>query len=1053
MDSLFYRDSRLLILVISLILVAGLSSYAVLPRLEDPVLTRRAALVNTLLPGADAERVEALVTEKIEDELQEIEEIKEVRSSSRPNISTIIIELRDDVYEADAVWSRVRDKLGDVTPFLPAEASSPEFDEAEVQAYAYIAAVTWDIESEPKSYAILRRWAKRLEDRFRSIPGTRETKLFGEPAEEFLVELDPRSLVALNLSFEDVARQLRSSDAKVSAGSLNGADNRLLLAVDGELDGKQRIESTPIRVEKGASHIVRIRDIGKVSRAIQEPSSSLAIIDGKPAVVVAVLVRDDFRIDRWHKSAEVALASFTEELPGGLGLAKVFSQNQYVSERLQKLQNNLVLGVLAVVGVVFFMMGWRSALVVGISLPLSALMVLAGMRWLGVPIHQMSITGLIIAMGLLIDNAIVVVDEIRERTVDGDAPVDAVSKSVRHLAIPLAGSTLTTALAFAPIALMPGPAGEFVGAISISVILAIFSSLLLALTVIPALAALLQGTSSHAHDASDRAPSHETGGVNPSPAFWIHGLRSNRMTATYRRTLEFVFRFPVLGIAIGCTFPAIGFILSLQLQEQFFPPADRDQIQIEVEASAQSSMAGTIELTERIRDILNKHAAVDRVHWFVGETAPSFYYNIIPRRRNTPRYAHALVQLADSKQARRVIHQLQATMDKEVPEARILVRQLEQGPPFDAPVEVRIFGPDLNELRLLGEQVRAELAAIPEVIHVRSELSEPSLKIALDVNEANARMAGIQRESLAGQLNSTYDGALGGSVLEATEELPVRVRLAAAQRGKIDELRSFDILPVNATAIDGGESVTGYDGVPLTSLAGIRLQAEFAAIPHFNSQRMNEIQAFIPAGELPSTVLAKFQKRLKSLEWQLPNGYYLEYGGETEKRNDAVGNLVASVGVLIVMMVATLVLSFGSFRMASIIGSVGMLSVGLGLGALYLFGYPFGFMAIVGTMGLAGVAINDSIVVLAAIRSDPAARAGNAVAISAVVVRASRHVLATSLTTIAGFLPLIMGGGGFWPPLAVAIAGGVAGATLLALYFVPAAYRLSMCPRQQAAIG
>lgn len=1037
MDNLFFNNRRLLILLIALITVAGSSSFALLPRLEDPVLTQRAAIINTFLPGADAERVEALVTEKLEEELLEIEEIKEMRSTSRPGVSTISLELRDETVEVDAIWSRIRDRLADAQVELPPGASRPDFEEAEVQAYAYIGAITWDMPHRDASYAILRRWAERLEDRLRRIPGTRETELFGEPQEEFLVELDPQALVTRGLTFQQVAEQLRASDAKVSSGSLDGPQGKLLIEVSGELDSQQRIEETPIQVVADGSQVVRVRDVATVRRAIKEPASSLAIVDGQRAVVVGVLLRDDHRIDYWHDRAMDSLAEFSSELPGGLQFVEVFSQNQYVTQRLQRLLSNLVLGVLAVVVVVLLMMGWRSAVVVGISLPLSAFMVLSGMRALGIPIHQMSVTGLIIALGLLIDNAIVVVDEVRDRLSTGSAASEAVSKSVRHLVIPLAGSTLTTALAFAPIALMPGPAGEFVGAIAISVILAIFSSLLLSMTVIPAIAAMLQSGVERGH----------------SLKFWRQGLRSERITLLYRRTLQLVFRHPIIGVSIGCVLPILGFVQSRHLPEQFFPPADRNQIQIELEGSPQTSLEATTRLAEKVRQIAAEDDSVENVHWFLGETAPSFYYNIIPRRRESSQYAHALVQLCDEADTRRVIHRLQAALDRQVPSSRVLVRQLEQGPPFAAPIEVRVFGPDRERLQELGDLVRRELVSLDDVLHVRSEFSEPLLKLAVDVDETAARLSGIRRESLAAQLQATYDGVVGGSVLESTEELPVRVRIRGDQRPDIRTLRALDLLPTEITAATSGTafvSTSGeYSGIPLTAVAELKLTAEPAAIPHFNARRMNEVQAFIPAGVLPATVQAAFQQRLDSAEWSLPPGYHIEFGGEAEKRDDAVGNLMASVGILAVIMVATLVLSFSSFRMAAVILTVGGLSVGLGLGALYLFGHPFGFMAIVGTMGLAGVAINDSIVVLAAIRENDAARDGDVDAIANVVVRATRHVVATSLTTMAGFFPLILAGGGFWPPLAVAIAGGVAGATLLALYFVPAAYRFLMCPRLQ----
>jgi multidrug efflux pump len=356
-------------------------------------------------------------------------------------------------------------------------------------------------------------------------------------------------------------------------------------------------------------------------------------------------------------------------------------------------------------------------------------------------------------------------------------------------------------------------------------------------------------------------------------------------------------------------------------------------------------------------------------------------------------------------------------------------------------VEVRLFGPDLEELRELGAELRSILVNTPGVIHTRSETDDLLPKIALDIDEENARAAGLDLTEIALQLNASTEGAIGGSIVEATEELPVRVRLGDSNRNDVANLASLNLINSRSLAPDSDL----YRGVPITALGEVKLESEYGSISHLAGRRLNEIQAFIPAGVLPSTVLTAFQDRLAAADFKVPPGYFLRYGGEAAKRDEAISNLMASVGILLVLMIATLVLSFGSFRIAAIVGLVGGLSIGLGMGALWVFGYPFGFTAIVGTMGLMGVAINDTIVVLAAIRSNERASAGDREEMRKVVLQSTRHIISTSLTTMAGFTPLILGGGGFWPPLAVAIAGGVGGATILALYLAPSAYLMLMC--------
>jgi len=1049
MATLFLRNPRLTLLTIGLIVVAGLSSYIILPRMEDPLLTERAAFILTSLPGADAELVESLVTEPIEDELREIAEIKELRSNSRSGFSTITVELRDDIYadEAPTVWSRIRDRVADAEATLPANASRPKFERIEVTAYTRLIALIWDPPTPAGAMsgsdgadpfpaagqAIVRRQAEDLRELLLAVPGTKDVDIFGDPDEEITVEVQPDQLASLGLSATSVSQLIQASDSRFSAGLLRGDHADLLIEVSGELDSVGRISSIPIQASDNGN-IVSLGEIANVQRGIALPPSELATVEGKPAIVLACLIRSNERIDWWNKKSQQVTEKFGSRLSHGIRMVEIFSQDGYVTERLTSLRNNLLIGAASVMVVILFMMGWRSAVIVGAALPLSAFMVFAGMRFMGIPIHQMSVTGLIIALGLLIDNAIVVVDEVGQKLRSGQPPADAVAKTVKHLAVPLFGSTFTTALAFAPIAVMPGPAGEFVGSIALNVIVAIFSSLLLALTVVPALAGFLgQG------DQSDS-----------SSAWYRAGWSNALLLRWYRRLIAVTTSRPWVGVLIGIALPLAGLFQARLLPEQFFPAADRDQIAIELELPSQASLQESLAQTGEIRDILMRDANVSEVSWWLGRSAPPFYYNQIPSRRGVSRYAQAMVKLTSAEDLPRRINQMQSELDRCFPGSRILVRQLEQGPPFEAPIEVQVFGPDLKTLAQISQSINKILSQIPEVTHIRAEMAEPQPRLTVKLDEQEARLVGMTHQSIANQMYGTLEGTVGGMILEGTEEIPVRVRIGRAGRKTVDQIEMLNIRP------DQPLTGTEYSGIPLTSLGSIQLNAEQATITREDRRRMTEVQAYLEAGVLPAPVLADFQQRLAASDFVMPPGYQMQFAGEAAQRDDAVGNLLASVGILAVMMIAALVLSFRSFRLAALIGVVAFLAVGLGLGALWVFGFPFGFMAIIGTMGLVGVAINDSIVVLAAIQEDEAAKNGNETAILNVVLRASRHVVATSLTTIAGFLPLIIAGGGFWPPLAVTIAGGVGGATILALVFVPSCYLILMkrsfdCPAKSLA--
>ncbi|MEM9511982.1 MAG: efflux RND transporter permease subunit, partial [Cyanobacteria bacterium P01_E01_bin.48] len=976
MFNLFYRNTQLLLLTLCLIVVWGLGSFFTLPRLEDPELTQRSAFITTLFPGASAERVETLVTDRIEEEILDIDEIDTVISTSRPSFSTVQVDLLESITAVDEVWSRVRDKLDDAIPLLPEGALEPEFELIEVKANALITSLTWQLDSSP-NYAILGRWADRLEDELRAIPGTASVEINGAPEEEIVVEADPAALTTMGLTVREVSRQIANSDAKVTAGQLRSPQSDLLLEVTDELDSLERIRNIPIRSDRrsaGDSQFAQLRDVARVEKGVVEPATAIATVNNRSAVVLSAIVESSQRLDVWARQTEQVLADFSDRLPEGIELETLFEQSPYVEARLDNVLKNLAISASLVVSIAVILMGWQSALVVGTALPLATLMVFGGMNILGVPIHQMSVTGIIIALGLLIDNAIVIVDEVSHDRQAGLAPAQAIARSTRRMAVPLLASTLTTVLAFMPIALAPGAVGEFTGTIAVSVILAVCSSLFLALTVIPAFAGRMY---------SQRR-------TRRLPQFLFDGFSNPALSQLYRRVLRGLFSRPVWGIALALILPAVGFARAGTLSQQFFPPTDRNQFYINFELPVQASLAETQADVAEASELLLQHPEIENVDWFAGETAPTVYYNVLGYRENASNFAQALVQLQPGILPQSTIRIVQTELDAAFPQAQVLVRQLEQGPPFAAPIEVRLFGPNLDVLRQLGNQLRGVMAQVPDVLHTKATLTEALPKLGLQLNEERIRTAGFDRTGIARQLDATLEGTVGGSVLEDTEELPVRVRLANRDRASLDRIASLDLLT------DSSERV------PLAALGDIDLVPDVAAIVRRDGQRVNSVQGFITAGVLPADVLAQFKSAWEESDIEFPPGYSFEWGGEAEARGTSIGNLFSTVGVLAILMVATLVLSLGSFWLAGIIGAIAAASVGLSLFALKTFGYPLGFTAILGTLGLIGLAINDSIVVITAIRSEKQACKGNPVAIENVVVRGTRHVITTTLTTIAG---------------------------------------------------
>ena len=1005
-------NGRLLSLMIALLIVAGLGAFSTLPRTEDPRITNRNATIITRFPGASAERVEALVSEKIEAKLRKLAEIKHLTSTSKPGTSTVQVELKDAINNTAPIWSRIRDLINDLEPELPDGALAPSLDDDHGYAFTTLIAVKWQ-HSSKADMAVLRRYAEELKTRLQQVSGTDFVELHGAPEEEILVQLDPDLAGQLQLSAAGIASLIGQADAKVSAGELNSPSSRLQIEVAGELDSLERIRRIPLQ-HNDSQALLSLDDIADISYTLRWPAKEIAVVDGATSVVVAARMLNDLRIDQWSQDIQQTISSFKADLPANVALEVLFDQNQYTETRLQDLIQNLLLGFGLISAVLLFTLGWRAALIVALSLPLTMLFTLSCMKYFGLPIHQMSVTGLVVALGIMVDNAIVMADGIQQRKQQGDSNGAAIMHSLHHLWLPLMGSTITTVLAFMPIVLMPGAAGEFVGGIALSVIFSLIGSYLVSHLIVSALSGrfLKPGNNNDRH-------------------WYRSGIEFPRVARLFSQSLKLSLRHPLLSILLVFVLPLSGFMAAGKLTEQFFPASDRDMFQIELYMPPQSGIEHTRRATERVSEILKTEQDILNVRWFIGDPAPSFYYNLVPTQRNAPYYAQGMITTRDFKAANRIIPQLQAQLDDSLPDAQILVRKLEQGPPFNAPIELRLYGPNLDQLKQLGAEARRLLADTPQVIHTRATLQPATAKVWLNVDEQSSRISNLSLTGIASQLNHSLEGVLQGSVLESTESIPIRVRVGDEQRRNLEDLANLSI------------SVPGAaQNLPLMALATPELKPSRGAIPRRDGERVNVVEGYLQAGVLPATVLQQFSERLSAEGFSLPAGYRMEFGGESAKRNNAVGNLLASIGVIATLLITTVVLSFNSFRMSLLIFMAAFQSIGLGLLSVYLGSYPFGFTVIIGLLGLMGLAINAAIVILAELKADPRAIRGDSDAIVAAVVSCSRHISSTTITTVGGFLPLILAGGGFWPPFAVAIAGGTLMTTLLSFYFVPAAFRL-----------
>ena len=1023
------QHPRISLLILLTIVIAGVACFLVLPRMEDPVIRPRVAVVSTTLPGAHPKEIESTVTIPIEQCLSEFSEIKQIRSNVRSNISNTVIELKDQINNTDLVWAAIKSKLESISDNLPQHCRQPELKIFPLKAYSSIIALRSTNRSLAQGsgestyeneLALMRPLAADLKTRLLRIQATEKVDIFGDPGEEVTVVLEPETLATTGLSAASIAAQVQTSISG-PGGSTESSNSRLLIDIAAEDDVASILGNTFVHYRLD-QRPVPLSDIAVIKKQLVKPIDTRAIVGNQSSIVLGVMVENESRVDLWANKFDQVIDRFEREYHGQFEVVTLFSQVKYINQRMNNLTLNLFISGIAVILITLLLMGWRSMIVVSFSLPLSALLVMFGLRVFEIPIHQMSVTGLIVALGLLIDNSIVIVEEVRSRVFAGAEYISAITESVKHLRMPLFGSTLTTVLAFLPIAMMQGPSGEFVGSIAISVILAVTSSFLLSLTVIPVLVALLDIKRS-------------------GKGTLERGFNSNAIAIVYRTTLKFVIRQPLVGIACGVLLPLIGYLFAADLQRQFFPSTDRRQIQIEIELPSTASHDALVNSVNQVKRIVEQHPNVETQNWFLGHSAPTFYYNVIPRRMNSPTYAQAFVDLRGDESTATVVAQLQAAVNEQACNSRVVVQQLQQGPPFDAPVEIRISGNNLQKLKYLGHKVRNILAQTTHVVSTRCDQLDTNPMLKFHPDQSVLKDTRLTRRDISDFLYVSTSGADAGSVIDAGLDTPVRVRINFADRQVSDTLAALPLVHHSKEMPTAGTK-SGTSAEPVSPKIGsfgrFELDSEGAAILRYDGTRTSEVQAYIDPRVLPSVVLEEFKFRLKNADFKLPDGYTIDFGGESEKRSQAVSGLVANAFILFSIMILALVVVLGSFRKTLTIGLVGGLAIGLGPFALFCFGYPFGFMAIVGTMGLVGVAINDSIVVIAALTANEKLPADQRKDTVDVVLGCTRHVIATTLTTMIGFLPLVLNGGKFWPPLAIVMSAGVGGATLLALYFVPA---------------
>jgi multidrug efflux pump subunit AcrB len=1013
-----FRHPRYFALILLCVFAVGLNSFSNIPRQEEPTLTNFAGTITVFYPGATPDRVEALVTKPLEDELRKISELDSLHSTSSTGVSFLNIRLNDvlESAELERVWSEVRDAMSDASGQFPPGVAEPTFDNDRLRSFTTIVAISAD-EAQQVPLSLIGRLAEDFADRARNQDGTKFVEIFGEPVEEIRVEVDEDALVSRGLSLHQVTAALRAADVKVSSGRSSGQGTDMLIELAGDFDSLTRIRDV-IVVTSANGSATRISDLGRVFKTAITPPPAMALVQGRPGVLIGIAMEDGRQVDKWANAFQQLLDEYISGAPSSVHIEKTFDQSVYAKSRLIDVSKNLAIGIALVLLVLLFTLGWRAAVVVAVILPLCGLISVVVMERNGMALHQMSICGLIVALGLLVDGSIVMTDEIRKRLLQGQRPFEAIASSVGRLRIPLISSAVTTILAFMPMAIMPGPGGDFIGAIATSVIIMLVSSTALAIVITPVLAAWLLPRS-----------------AEESAHWYTGGIASGRLGTALESAMDWSLRHPLAAVALSLSLPLTGFLAFPTLTAQFFPGTDRDQMYIQVKLADGRSIYDTQALVEKLDERLRNDPLIRRVDWTLGESAPAFYYNMYRSNEGIPSWAEALILTRDERKTDDLIRSLQLELDRDFPEARIIVRGIYQGPPVTAPLEVEIHGPNLQVLQALGEQYRRRMDEIPYVIHTSTSLIGGAPKVVFHLEEERLRLAQLQLTDAASALNDSLRGQIGGEVLEGTERLPVRVRFNEAEWGSPDKIADIR-LPVGRTQ---GSAAAG---LPLNALGYPTLEPSQSPITRYDGERMNNVQGYITRGVLPEEALELLVADLKANPIEMPAGYRIVYGGDTDERAKVVDKIMAPMGLIFSALLATIVLTFNSWRLSAVAALVCVCSLGLSLLSLALFQYPFGIMSLVGVIGSIGVSINAAIIIMTALQQNPGATQGSTYAIRTVVMDSSRHIVSTTVTTFGGFLPLILEGSQFWPPFAMAIAGGVLLSTIISFFLVPPMFLL-----------
>ena len=993
--ALALRHYRFTIVVILLLVAYGVTGYLSMPRQEDPIVEPRSCSILVIYPGASPEDVEELIVDPIEEKVSEIEEVDLIVSTSRDGAASVMVEFADDA-DIDETLSDVREKLSE------AEEEFPDgILKSEVMRHttARVVAMQIAVTSEDYAYPRLKDLAEEIKTALEQIDEVKRVDLEGDQQEEIHVWADADRLSRYGISLLQVIEGLKAENANIPSGKIDIAPRKFNVRVSDPFERVEDIGETIIGAIHGKP--IYLNDVADVNRGLKE-ATYITRFNGRRAIFITVTQKEGTNVLRLGEKVEGALERMREVLPEDLDVAVVFHQPRQVHERLSIFQSNLLMGMVLVGLMVFLFVGLRMSFIVMTAIPLSMVIAFGAMHTSGIALEQISIAALVIALGMLVDNAIVVTENIHRFVGEGRPQAEAISEGAGQVGWAITSATLTTIAAFIPLMLMTEETGEFIRAIPYTVSFALLASLLVAMTVTPLLSyRLLKRTR------------REGILVAAIQAFVAHGYTRFLKAALRRRAIVLVITFAILGGSLSLV-PRLGI--------QFFPKAERPQFLIDIRMPEGYTLDATDRMTRRVEEVLSAEPSVLNFATNLGRGNPTIYYNVW-RHGEAANYAQILVNLKTDSgllTAPEMIENLRRRFVDET-EARIEMREFEQGPPIGAPVAIRVSGGDVHVLRRLAEEIADRLSAIQGAVNVDNDLDAVGMDLQIRINKDKARMLGLPNHRIARTVRAAISGEAATTFREQDETVDVVVRLR-------DDALDRIYLP----------SLSGAQ-IPLNQVAQIGFTGGYDRITHRDRRRTATIRADLE-GRLVDAVLRELREALHDL--RLPEGYAIEFGGETEQRDKPFRSLLRALIIAVIAIYGILVFQFNSFSQPFVIlVSLPLAFIGA-IGALFVTGNHLGFMAFVGGVSLAGVVVNDAIVL---IDFTNGLRRGD-VPVRDAVVQAGQirfiPVILTTVTTIGGLLPLTIRGGTLWAPMGWTIIGGLALATGLTLVIVPVLYSL-----------